>query len=138
MSESVLTVEEIFAMVLKHHRLWSRYKREFRSYDTQVTTGNIFNKTTSICQIGMWDGNSSYDKVFHTWKSLKQKYNIPNNQPIDTEKLLKIKKTNDSGELNFLMSKLNLTDHKTKVFDILTELYYCDCCKKKMMGGFIR
>ena len=91
MSESVLTIEEIFAMVLKHHRLWSRYKREFRSDDTQVTVGDIFSKTTSIYQIGTWDHNSPYDKVFCTWRKLNEKYNIPSNQLIDTEKLLKIK-----------------------------------------------
>lgn len=36
-------------------------------------------------------------------------------------------------QLNFHMSKLNLEDHKTKVFDALTELYYCDCCYKHQL-----
>lgn len=36
----------------------------------------------------------------------------------------------ESDQLNFFLSKLNLKDNKTEVFDILTELYYCDCCDK--------
>lgn len=39
----------------------------------------------------------------------------------------------DSDQLNFHMSKLNLEDNKTKVFDALTELYYCDCCDKHQL-----
>lgn len=50
------------------------------------------------------------------------------------EKLLKIKKTNNCDELDFLMSKLDLKYHKTKVFDVLTELYYCDCCKTHQLN----
>lgn len=36
----------------------------------------------------------------------------------------------DSERLNFYMSKLDLEDHKTKIFEVLTELHYCDCCNK--------
>lgn len=48
--------------------------------------------------------------------------------------LLKTKITfpvgNGSERLDFYMSKLNIEDHKTKIFEVLTELYYCDCCNK--------
>ena len=36
----------------------------------------------------------------------------------------------DSGHLDFHLSKLNLEENKTKVFEALTELYYCDCCNR--------
>lgn len=47
--------------------------------------------------------------------------------------LLLLKKEVRSGPndcLNFHMSKLNLDDHKQKVFDALTELHFCDCCNR--------
>ena len=51
-------------------------------------------------------------------------------EPIITN-LLKTKKTSlDSDELNFYRSKLDLDKYKSKIFDILTELHYCDCCIK--------
>lgn len=40
----------------------------------------------------------------------------------------------DGLRLDFYRSKLNLEDHKTDVFDILNELYYCDCCDKHQIG----
>lgn len=40
----------------------------------------------------------------------------------------------DSDQLIFQMSRLNLNDHKTKVFEVLTELYYCDCCNKHQLN----
>ena len=36
----------------------------------------------------------------------------------------------DLGRLNFHLSKLNLENNKTEVFEALTELYYCDCCNR--------
>lgn len=43
---------------------------------------------------------------------------------------LKTEVRTEYGHLNFYASKLNLDKHKQKVFDALTELYYCDCCNK--------
>ena len=51
-------------------------------------------------------------------------------KPIN-EKLLPLLKEvvlTEEGELNCFDSKLNLEESKSQVFDILTELHYCDCC----------
>lgn len=50
-------------------------------------------------------------------------------EPIIT-KILKKEVRSECNQINFYMSKLNLEDNKKKVFDALTELYYCDCCDK--------
>jgi hypothetical protein len=44
--------------------------------------------------------------------------------------LLKKEVRSEYDELNLYMSKLNLDNHRAKVFDMLTELHYCDCCDK--------
>lgn len=43
---------------------------------------------------------------------------------------LSTKVMTDYGSLSFHMSRLNLNNNKTKIFDALTELHYCDCCEK--------
>lgn len=35
-----------------------------------------------------------------------------------------------NNQLDYRNSKLNIKEHQSKVFDILTELHYCDCCNK--------
>ena len=49
------------------------------------------------------------------------------------DSLLKTEVRISSGRLNFYMSKLNLEEHKTIVFDALTEMHYCDCCSKHQL-----
>ena len=44
--------------------------------------------------------------------------------------LLKTEPASPTQELDFFMSKLDLEDNKVKVFEVLTELHYCDCCYK--------
>ena len=54
-------------------------------------------------------------------------------EPMIALLLKKEVKSGPNNSLNFYMSQLNLDDHKTKVWDALTELHYCDCCDKHQM-----
>lgn len=44
------------------------------------------------------------------------------------------KVTTEYGRLSFHRSRLNLNENKTKIFEALTELHYCDCCEKHQIG----
>ena len=53
------------------------------------------------------------------WSNKTEKKLIP---------LLKDTVVSEDGDLDFFFSKLNLESFKPQVFEILTELHYCDCC----------
>lgn len=44
--------------------------------------------------------------------------------------LLKDTVVTEDGELNYFLSKLDLQGSKGEIFDLLTELHFCDCCER--------